>query len=147
MFRDVLVFFSVGFISFCSFLLGFISFRLVWLGFRWARFGLVSFHLSSGFVWFHDLFGFVWFRSSLPFFFSFHVVSFRLLRLRAFCPFTPCFPKAKDGYGSPDAIAAFVSNCDMAGASKRFEYIQQLMNYSTVHSFGACLHNMFVLAI
>eukprot|EP00752_Nemacystus_decipiens_P011501 g10213.t1 len=49
--------------------------------------------------------------------------------------------KEKDGFGSPDAVAAFVSNCKAAGATERFKYMQELMKHATVHSFGHCLHN------
>eukprot|EP00904_Undaria_pinnatifida_P003174 jgi/Undpi1/12858/HiC_scaffold_7.g02525.m1 len=49
--------------------------------------------------------------------------------------------EAKDGFGAPDAIAAFVSNCKASGATKRFEYMQQLMKHATVHSYGHCLNN------
>ncbi|CAM9981657.1 unnamed protein product, partial [Hapterophycus canaliculatus] len=47
----------------------------------------------------------------------------------------------KDGFGSPDAIAAFVSNCKAAGATDRIKYMKELMKHATVHSFGYCLHN------
>ncbi|CAM9957095.1 unnamed protein product, partial [Laminaria digitata] len=36
---------------------------------------------------------------------------------------------------------AFVSNCKAAGATRRVEYMQQLMKHATVHSYGHCLHN------
>ncbi|CAM9232300.1 unnamed protein product [Ectocarpus sp. 6 AP-2014] len=49
--------------------------------------------------------------------------------------------KQKDGFGSPDAIAAFVSNCKAAGATNRFAYMEELMKHAIVHSFGFCLHN------
>ncbi|CAN0117222.1 unnamed protein product, partial [Ectocarpus fasciculatus] len=49
--------------------------------------------------------------------------------------------KQKDGFGSPDAIAAFVSNCKAAGATHRLAYMEELMKHVTVHSFGHCLHN------
>eukprot|EP00903_Cladosiphon_okamuranus_P021514 g19778.t1 len=49
--------------------------------------------------------------------------------------------KEKDGFGSPDAVAAFVSNCKAAGATERARYMQELMAHATVHSFGHCLHN------
>ncbi|CAN0427305.1 unnamed protein product, partial [Pylaiella littoralis] len=49
--------------------------------------------------------------------------------------------QAKDGFGFPDAIAAFVSNCKSAGATDRFAYMEELMRHATVHSFGRCLHN------
>ncbi|CAM9976405.1 unnamed protein product [Ascophyllum nodosum] len=49
--------------------------------------------------------------------------------------------QAKDGFGAPDAIAAFVSNCKAAGAPKRLRYMEELMKHATVHSFGGCLHN------
>ncbi|CAM9591945.1 unnamed protein product, partial [Scytosiphon promiscuus] len=47
----------------------------------------------------------------------------------------------KDGFGTPDAIAAFVSNCKAAGATNRVKYMEELMHHVTVHSFGYCLHN------
>ncbi|CAN0388676.1 unnamed protein product, partial [Ectocarpus sp. 8 AP-2014] len=55
--------------------------------------------------------------------------------------FRPLFLQQKDGFGSPDAIAAFVSNCKAAGATNRFAYMEELMKHATVHSFGYCLHN------
>ncbi|GMI43906.1 hypothetical protein TrCOL_g196 [Triparma columacea] len=47
----------------------------------------------------------------------------------------------KDGFGSPNAIAAFVSNCNAAGAGKRQTMMQELSKYMPLHSYGSCMHN------
>jgi len=50
--------------------------------------------------------------------------------------------KDKTGYGSNVNIAVFISNCKIAGASERYQYLQELMNNIKIHSYGGCLHNM-----
>lgn len=52
-----------------------------------------------------------------------------------------CCIQEKDGFGSPDAVVAFVSNCKVSGATKRTQYMSELMKHGTVHSIGKCLHN------
>ena len=48
----------------------------------------------------------------------------------------------KDGFGFPDAIAVFVSNCNAAGANKRLDMLTELAKHMTVHSYGGCMKNM-----
>jgi len=47
----------------------------------------------------------------------------------------------KDGFGEPNAIAAFVSNCHNAGASERLKQMEELRKHMPLHSYGACLKN------
>mmetsp|Transcript_15079 Transcript_15079/g.14467 ORF Transcript_15079/g.14467 Transcript_15079/m.14467 type:complete len:263 (-) Transcript_15079:73-861(-) len=47
----------------------------------------------------------------------------------------------KNGYNTDVSVAMFTSNCHNAGATGRFKYIQELMKYIKVHSYGKCLHN------
>ena len=47
----------------------------------------------------------------------------------------------KTGYGTGVTVAAFVSNCKAAGADKRAAYLQELMKYIPVHSYGGCAKN------
>ena len=49
--------------------------------------------------------------------------------------------KDKDGFGEPFAIAAFVSNCNAAGAAKRLSMMQELSKYIPLHSYGGCMNN------
>jgi len=48
---------------------------------------------------------------------------------------TPRLPKRKDAY-----IAAFISNC--GARNNRDYYLQELMQYMPMHSYGACHHTM-----
>ena len=47
----------------------------------------------------------------------------------------------KDGFGEPNAIAAFVSNCRAAGAETRLAMMEELSKYMLVHSYGSCMNN------
>eukprot|EP00519_Triparma_laevis_P009544 CAMPEP_0182498912 /NCGR_PEP_ID=MMETSP1321-20130603/6956_1 /TAXON_ID=91990 /ORGANISM="Bolidomonas sp., Strain RCC1657" /LENGTH=430 /DNA_ID=CAMNT_0024703025 /DNA_START=104 /DNA_END=1396 /DNA_ORIENTATION=+ len=47
----------------------------------------------------------------------------------------------KDGFGEPNAIAAFVSNCRAAGAETRLAMMEELSKYMPVHSYGSCMNN------
>lgn len=38
-------------------------------------------------------------------------------------------------------VVLFTSNCKAAGASERYKYLEELMKYITVHSYGKCLKN------
>lgn len=48
----------------------------------------------------------------------------------------------KTGYDSGVAVAAFVSNCQAAGASARLAYLEELSKLVKVHSYGKCLKNV-----
>jgi len=50
--------------------------------------------------------------------------------------------KEKTGYGTDVNVTVFVSNCKNAGASGRYQYLEDFMKYITVHSYGRCLHNI-----
>ncbi len=41
--------------------------------------------------------------------------------------------KDKDGYGTGVSVVLFTSNCHNAGASKRFQYVEELMRHIDVH--------------
>lgn len=68
------------------------------------------------------------------------------LQATFFCPFAsktledlllPPPPK-KD----PNKLVVFItSNCGSGGAARRLAYVQELMKYIPVDSYGACLHN------
>ena len=47
----------------------------------------------------------------------------------------------KDGFGEPEAVATFVSNCRNAGAEKRLGMMEELAKYIPVHNYGKCLKN------
>jgi hypothetical protein len=47
----------------------------------------------------------------------------------------------KDGFGEPNAVATFVSNCNNAGASKRLGMMEELAKHMPVHNYGKCLKN------
>jgi hypothetical protein len=47
----------------------------------------------------------------------------------------------KDGYGTGVSVALFTSNCQLAGAKERYEYLKELISYVPVHSYGKCFHN------
>ena len=47
----------------------------------------------------------------------------------------------KDGFGEPNAVAAFVSNCKNAGATARLEQMEELARHIPLHSYGRCLKN------
>ena len=47
----------------------------------------------------------------------------------------------KDGYGTGVIAVVFMSNCKKAGADERTKYVQDLMEYLPVHSYGGCLKN------
>lgn len=49
--------------------------------------------------------------------------------------------KEKDGYGTGVTVSLFTSNCKLAGANERLKYIQELMQYIDIHSYGGCLNN------
>ena len=38
-------------------------------------------------------------------------------------------------------VAVFISNCGTGGADKRLKYLEELMKYIQVDSFGGCLKN------
>ena len=50
--------------------------------------------------------------------------------------------KDKTGYDTGVNVTVFVSNCKNAGASERYQYLEDLMKYITVHSYGRCFHNI-----
>lgn len=50
--------------------------------------------------------------------------------------------KEKTGYGSDVNVSLFVSNCKNAGASTRYDYLQELMQFINIHSYGRCFHNI-----
>lgn len=47
----------------------------------------------------------------------------------------------KNGYGTGVPVALFTSNCQLAGAKERYNYLQELMSYIDVHSYGKCFNN------
>ena len=49
----------------------------------------------------------------------------------------------KDGFGEPNAIAAFISNCGGGenGASQRKKIMEDLAKIHPVHSYGGCMQN------
>eukprot|EP01036_Dinobryon_divergens_P022220 gene22220-30461_t len=47
----------------------------------------------------------------------------------------------KNGFGTGVAVALFASNCKAAGATVRYAFLEELMRYIKVHSYGKCLHN------
>ncbi len=47
----------------------------------------------------------------------------------------------KNGYGTNVPIAVFTSNCQLAGAKERYNYLQELMSLVEVHSYGKCFNN------
>lgn len=54
----------------------------------------------------------------------------------------PAKPMAqKTGYGTGVTVAVLISNCKKAGAEERTAFLQELMKYVKVHSYGGCLKN------
>eukprot|EP01034_Spumella_vulgaris_P028549 gene28549-35430_t len=47
----------------------------------------------------------------------------------------------KTGYGTGVQVVLFASNCDRAGATERYKYIEELMKHVPVHSYGKCFNN------
>jgi hypothetical protein len=47
----------------------------------------------------------------------------------------------KDGFGEPNAVAVFVSNCKAAGAAKRLAMMEELAKHIPLHSYGGCMKN------
>lgn len=48
---------------------------------------------------------------------------------------------SKTGFGTGVSIAVFASNCGAAGAKDRTKYLEELMKYLPIHSYGKCFHN------
>ena len=38
-------------------------------------------------------------------------------------------------------VVLFTSNCDRAGATERYKYLEELMKHVKVHSYGKCFNN------
>lgn len=49
--------------------------------------------------------------------------------------------ESKNAYGTNVNVAVFASNCKNAGAIQRLKYLEELMKFVTVHSYGKCLNN------
>ena len=49
--------------------------------------------------------------------------------------------KDKTGFGTGVSVVVFASNCKKAGASERYKYLEELMKWVKVHSYGSCLNN------
>jgi len=47
----------------------------------------------------------------------------------------------KTGYGTGVTVAVLISNCKKAGAEERTAFLQELMKYVNIHSYGGCLKN------
>jgi hypothetical protein len=47
----------------------------------------------------------------------------------------------KTGFGTGVSVVAFISNCKAAGANERVAFLEELMKYIPVHSYGGCLNN------